>query len=552
MPSGLRKTSGNHFEIYYEQPWGGVASNVNPVDIQPNQFVTCQGVASVNGELNLVVPHALSTSNFRFNPYVPNAVICAIFSLEAIYYAVDQFGYLYNNLDTGAGFIYQTTASDGPWAFTGAIPTIAVRVVNQTAYISVYSRNAIYTFNGSSGFTLGSNYVGGLVLGVLDDYLLMLNCNQASGGVSPTMISWSGPGEFTTWNPALNQLAGYNEVAGIDDQFTGFISLASVGISISAKGLTELTPTGVGIGPFSFTPLWTSVVGQGSVYPFTVTQYGQLGFCATDSGVYNISTGAGFSDISGMAKEAILGSFQLPSGVQGAISAQVAGNVLLQFSNSSYATPFYMLTAPIESGIQGNIYNLWMYDLSSSSWYQTLFNTVELCNSQNGTGFPLDTPGYAAINIQIVTLQPLVPPSYSFGSSYSPVTLMYFTLADSVGMTYHTVVCEIAAVNHNNTPSPVAGAINLVFRQEEIKLGREPTIRRVVIKAYGSGTLAILVSGVSFGSVTLNGSSIAKTYYSPYGMYTGEDPQLTITSANFQGSIIKVMLAGTYADGDID
>ena len=49
MPSGLRKTTGNHFEIYYEEPWGGVASNKSPVDIDPNQCVTQDGVVLRNG-----------------------------------------------------------------------------------------------------------------------------------------------------------------------------------------------------------------------------------------------------------------------------------------------------------------------------------------------------------------------------------------------------------------------------------------------------------------------------------------------------------------------
>ena len=48
MPSGLRKTTGNHFEIYYEEPWGGVASNKSPVDIDPNQCVTQDGVVLRN------------------------------------------------------------------------------------------------------------------------------------------------------------------------------------------------------------------------------------------------------------------------------------------------------------------------------------------------------------------------------------------------------------------------------------------------------------------------------------------------------------------------
>lgn len=549
MPSGLRKTTGNHFEIYYEQPWGGVASNANPVDIQPNQLVTSQGVVCNNGELNYVDIVAPANGNFVFHPYVTNAVICTIFTQSGNYYAVDQFGYMYQNTNGGAGFVYICTASDGPWSFSSAIPTIAVRVINSIAYISVFARNSIYSYNGATAFTLGSNYVGGLVLGVLDDYLLMLNCNQAAGGPNSSIISWSGPGEFTTWNPSTNQLAGYNQVASVEDQFTGFLSFSSVGVAISAKSLTELSPTGVGIGPFSFTPLWTSVVGQGCVYPFTVTQYGQNGYIVTDSGAYTISASAGFSDITGAAKEAFLSSFQSPSGANAGEVNAVAADMLLEFTGSKYATPYYIVAAPILSGNSGEFYNLWMYDLQGSGWYNVIFNTITLCNTQNGTNYTNANP----LTMNVVTMQQLEPNSYTFGSSFPPVTLIYYTVYEQTGNLYTTTVAQVAVKNSQSAPTTLnAGNLNLVFRQEEIKLGRKPTIRRILIKAYGSGTLNLSVSGVNFGSVVLNGSNTPATYESTMNMYTGEDPQLTITSTNFLGSIIKIMLGGTYADGDVD
>jgi len=550
MPSGLRKTTGNHFEIYYEQPWGGVASNANPVDIQPNQFVTCQGAVSNNGELNQVAVIAPSNSNFRFYPHQTNSAICVIFTMGGDYYAIDQFGNMYQNIDGAFGFTYKCAASDGPWAFSGLIPTIAVQVINGTAYISVYYRNSIYSYDGNVTFTLGSNYVGGLVLGVLDDYLLMLNCNQASGGANASMISWSGPGEFTTWNPSSNQLAGYNQLATVDDQLTGFLSFASVGVAISAKSLIELSPTGVGIEPFSFTALWTSVIGQGCIYPSTITQYGQNGYLTTDSGVYTVSASAGFSDISGAAKESILGSFQYPSGIAGSGVGAVAGDVLLEFAGTAYPTPYYILAGPIVSGFAGEFYTLWLYDMQGSGWYSAQFSTVTLCNTQNGINNPPDaTP--AVFNIG--TFQPLTSSSATFSSSFPPVTLIYYTSYNPVGGTFTSTVAQVVVSNSAaGIASAHASPLNLVFRAEEIKLERKPTIRRVVVKAYGTGILTLTISGKSFGTITLDGTSTPKSYLTTAGIYTGEDPQLTITSTAFAGSIIKVMLGGTYADGDID
>ena len=65
-------------------------------------------------------------------------------------------------------------------------------------------------------------------------------------------------------------------------------------------------------------------------------------------------------------------------------------------------------------------------------------------------------------------------------------------------------------------------------------------------------TLAVNVNGASFGNIILDGTTTSRTYLCPQGVYTGEAPQLSITSTNFKGVIEKVMMAGTYADGDID
>src|SRR5271154_351352 len=554
MPSGLRKTTGNHFEIYYEQPWGGIADYANPVDIQPNELVSAQGVIAVDGELSAVVLQANQDPNFTFvNPHVANAVVILMWTMNGAMYALDNFGNIYNNHTPGSGFLYDCSASDGPWSGINGFNAVgAVKVINGTAYITIAQRTSVYSFVPTTHvFTLGSNYVGGLVMGVLDDYLLLLNCTQSSGGASPSMISWSGPGEFTTWNPSVNQLAGYNELATIDDQLTGFLSFASVGVAISGKGLVELSPTGVGIGPFAFTPLWTSVVGQGSIYPLSITQYGQQGYLITDSGAYSVSASAGFSDISTKAKTLILGSFQDPSYVSYTSgTTEVTGNVLLSFYNLSSPTPYYVMIAPQIAA--GGLYVIWFYDLSSGNWYSSTFDPAFLTNQQHGTNLPLAGQSGAVFSAaNIYTLQPLVPLGSAFGAPFTPVTLVQFnTLYEGVS---YTTIAQFLLYNSRSQGGFSSNVnLTLTMRAEEIKLERQPTIRRVVVKAYGFGTLNISVSGKSFGVITLNGSSIPKSYLAQSGIYTGEDPQLTITSSNFQGSIIKVMLAGTYADGDID
>lgn len=540
MPSGLRKTTGNHFEIYYEQPWGGVASNADPADIQPNQLVTQSGMLAVNGVLTNATIETV-TGQYKFIPYVDNAYPNLIFELGGGLYAVDQFGYLYAYVPGSGEFIQGSTASDGPWS--GNICT-AVQVINGVAYIANYSRGSIYTFTKSTSiYALASNYVGGMVMGVLDDYLLQLNTNSSGQGEIGSMINWSGPGEFTTWNPASNQLAGFNQVAAVEDEFTGFMSMASVGIAISRKGLTELSPTGIGIGPFQFTVLWTSEVGQGSIYPGSVTQYGQIGYLVTNSGIFSVSTNAGFSDVSGSALEAILTSFQFPNTVGNEfIISFVAGTVMLYFLNTNYSTPYYIFCASSNlpgAGVgSGNV--CWMLDIKTGIWASIPFNPIALCNQQYSTNLP-NTFVTSALNIGSFDLLPTASSPNEYNNT---LTLIYGAVGAS-NTNYQPFISPIFL-------GSLAQVITLVFREEEIKLARKPTIRRVVIKASGTGTLNISVSGVSFGSVTLFEVNTAQSFKSPYGMYTGENPQLTITSTGFIGTIVKVMMAGTYADGEID
>src|ERR1700691_1419152 len=479
MPSGLVNTSGKNFEIYYMQPWGGTADYANPVDIQPNELVVAQGVVAVDGELSAVVLQADNDPNFVFiTPHVANAVVILMWSMNGTMYCLDNFGNIYDNAIPGGGFLYVCSASDGPWAGINGFNAVgAVKVINGVAYVTISPRTSVYSFTPTPSpvFALGSNFVGGLIFGVLDDYLVMLNCDQSVDGVSPSMISWSGPGEFTTWNPASNQLAGFNVLATIDDQLTGFLSFASVGVAISGKSLIELSPTGVGIGPFSFTTLWTSVVGQGSIYPLSVTQYGQQGYLVTDSGVYSVSAGAGFSDISQKAKASILGSFQSPSFDSfNSITPYIAGNVLLSFYNLNYPTPYYVFNAP--STAAPGLYVVWFYDLTTGCWYSTTFDPAVLCNQQHSTAIPPRSLGPGTVSAaQTYTLQPLTPLGATFGAPFTPVTLVQFNVL--FGGASFTVIAQFLLFNSRSVGQFSSDVtLNLTFRMEEIKLGRKPTI----------------------------------------------------------------------------
>lgn len=555
MPSGLRETSKPQFEIYYEKPWGGVASNADPVDIADNQMATAQGVIDVNGALCAIIAVA-DPALFKFNPHQAGAFPYLIFNVSGGLYAVDQFGniYLYGE---GSGpafptsFNFLTQATDGPWA---AIP-MAVQAINGVAYITVPDRTSIYTFTPGTGvFALASAYVGGNIIGVLDDYLLQMNVNQTTDGEQPTRVNWSGPGEFSTWDPSVDRTAGFNTLPNLEDAITGFISLASVGIIVGEKGLIEMSPTGVGIQPFSFTSLWTSVVGQGILYPNTLAQYGQSTYGGTDTGIYKISTG-GFQEVSGAARTAILGPVQesaltFPQATSVA-PCFFAGNVLLYAFNSTYPTPHYVFVESTPQVAPGGATNIimWFLNLETGAWFSSVVSLDGLVNNQNGTTL-------ANGRLQFLKVSSLNTLGFNdaLGFNNLPNLLIYGGVEYGGGTAEEAFVATLYIYNKQNIQTTVQTpvALNITSKQYEIKLGRQPTIRRVLVKAYGSGTLILTVSGVSFGEIVLDGSTNTKTYYSPGGIYTGEDPQLTITCADFKGVIVKTMMGGAYADGDVD
>lgn len=540
MPSGLRKTTGNHFEIYYEQPWGGVASDKDPVDIAENQLVVQDGAIIIDGVLCALFLGSDNRS-FRFTPAIAGSYIAQLFGLNSAIYGVDQFGYIYYLAVGGSptfGSLFtpllnagvKVLASDGPWAANQ--PPTATQVVNSNAYVSNFARQTTYVFDGNVTFTVASTYVGGMLFGVLDDYLLQFNTNNITDGPQPNRINWSGPGKFSVWDPSVDRTAGFNTLASVEDQLTAFFSYASVGVAASRKSLIELSPTGVAIGPFSFTALWTSTIGQGCIYPATATQYGQRGMLVTDSDIYAVSTGAGFTPISGSARSVIESDVNAAIAPLSKFFQTVAANVGIYYANCSFPTPFYVIGIVITTGVI-----CWVLDLTSNTWQRTIFT------------FP------GVIAIQIVSTDTyisevgVVPPGVE--SVPNPFTLFNLTISTAGVLSSIFVFLNIRKRNQR-IPQITPTSLTLQFREEEIKIYRQPTFRRVIVRAYGTGVLTLTVSGVDFGTITLDGTEISSTYISQYGEYTGENPQLTITCPVFSGVIVKAMVAGTYADGEID
>lgn len=666
MSSGYRETSKPHFEIYYEAPWGGVASDLSQTDIQPNQFVVCDGLTIRNGilcytniaaqdsefELTLITPtgiapygsggngayvnvaitniagippasgsppqyparlytvastaglavgttfnvsgndtvacnitdtiaRIISGTQFStntsiltssvpvpsvggeltyWNPNVPgvpvpqdwpDAYICLIFNASNYLCAIDQYGFAYIATlqnDGTVKFQLDKTASDGPTTNHG-IPT-AVKVVAGVAYISVYGTSTLYAYTPTISYIVASTFTAGQFIDIFDEYMVQLNCNSTVDGIQPTLFSWSSPDQFSVWDPSVNRTAGFQLLTSVEDYITGFVAVDNVGYIFKREGVTQITATGVAIQPFNFTTYWNSVAGQGLIFPQTLKQFGRIVFLATDSDVYQFYGGV-FTPIAEPARAAIYSSFNLQPSSNFTSTSLISSGFSIYPYNDTIPISEYIFIA-ITASIAGDII-FWFYQPNLKAWTSLTLSAASLLgqyvpgatnvvvNSIKAASIFLNPASVGVIasitnfNVNITYINF----TYTLAGVNHTQTYLYFNLVDSV--TANTV---------NVTLPP--GTINLKFRQEEIKLGRKPTIRRVVVRACGTGTLQVNVGNVSFGTIILDGTSTIRTYLTSRGIYTGEDPQLSITSENFIGQIIKAMMAGSYAYGDID
>jgi hypothetical protein len=682
MPSGLRETSKGHFEIYYEAPWGGVASDKSQTDINPNQLVIADGISIRDGKLaysnflkgtgiydlellpptnvpppgayvNLAIVSSVSikyAGNFDVppaDPYAkwlgmeftvgsttdlkvgttftvtsgsiypyggrtlsivtivdathftigyliddpfgdssspptygagvmnyysttgggapnqdwPGAYACLLFNAGNYLCAVDQYGFSYIatlQSDDTIKFQYDQTAPGCPNPNFG-IPT-AVKVVNGVAYISVYTTGILYAYTPGVSYTVASAIVAGQIIDIFDEYMLQFNTNIggfSSGGmalgVQPCAVNWSGPDKFTTWDPSLDRTAGYQILTSVEDYISGFVAVANIGYIFKRSGITQITATGVAIQPFNFTTYWNSVIGQGLTFIGTLVQYGQYVFLVTDSNIYLFS-GGNFQAIGDVAKTAIYSSFNSNPTNNNISLNLLSGGFLMYPFNGTVPCAEYLFCASNNALTSQIVF--WLFNVNNKTWTSVTKLTADLLAQYvaNATSVTINFIKNASLYLNYLNS------SLNLYFNNLPINITYINFSYLVaGVAYQKTFLYFNIVNTTTSDTSPAslrsGSLNLVFREEEIKLGREPTIRRVLVVASGGNgndcIVDISVNGVSFGSVNL--INVAETtYYSQEGIYTGERPQLTLASSTFNGRISKVMMAGTYADGDID
>lgn len=556
MASGIIKREANRYDAQYEHPWGGVASNADSSDIQPNQFVTGDGVFIKNGRILIAAWGRTTLYNYSLAADTGYWVgirikfvrLVKINNGNWITIALDEFGNAYYYDPTTSNFRLDQTLTAATMQSIDCI-----QVIGGVVYIFDFAAGASYVYTPQVSYVLGSAYVGGIYCMVLDNYLITLNTNQPTDAPPKKEIryNWSAPFAYTTWDAGLDRTAGFNTLTSAQDQISGGFAMGNVGYILRGQGLSQLSPTGIGIQPFDETDVWESEFGIGCTFPDTFSQYGSLAIWGNNNNFYAFFSGNLPQSVTGACQAAIYADINEYENSHLA-TTKVSGAFSNTSENSQLPELMYVLAiistgSAVPSGMQAKI---WILNVESKTWTRQIYNlgtameavagfigsiltvyaakVIGLQEPNNTTAFLTSLPPRriaANLLITVGTDAPVMDPTYSF------LFALYYN---------ETGITEL-------TEPAIQIATSLKFRSEEIRLGTKPTVRGVIIRAAGSGTIAVTVNGAAFDSIIVNNSS-PQTYKSA-GMYTGEEPQLKLDTTNFDGYIVKANMNMTYDEG---
>lgn len=576
MASGIVKRQGNRMDAVYEQPWGGVASNADPADIPPSCNTFADGIFIKNGRLcsaswnkSIAINYSKVAGQDYFSDIAPFLILRTILKPDGTYVFVtfsDVFGdaYIYD-IPSGTFILDQQMS---PLPTLGPIIIRDIQVIGGVAYVSLFECSVIYAYTPGVSFVPATTFVGGKYLCEILGYLITANTNQDDPIYHDTppkkfnRYNWSVPFSYvdmpllappqSAWNPAINRLAGFNTISEVQDEITQIFAMGNVGYILRDQGISQLTPTGQALAPFAVTPLWESQFGIGCTYPDTFDQYGSLAMWANDNNIYAFFNGSVPQEITGSAKAAIFADINIATEFTFQFS-YISGAFFNCSENSVVPELAYCLSIVYVNSTVGSPLSMtgifWVLNLASKVWTRQVVDLLSIVRGL--TGEP--TLNFVA---QRAKVQGVL---YTQGGSTGRLDLnvkriigvLTFYGPNEITGAYNSFMLPFF---NSDTGQPVLGGgdispnCDVQFKQEEVRLGTQPTVRGVLVKTAGSGQLNVSVSGVVFTPITVN-SPTAKTYRSS-GVYSGENPQLNVFGTNFSGVIVKANMLMTYEEGE--
>lgn len=209
---------------------------------------------------------------------------------------------------------------------------------------------------GSDNVTIGAKYIG-----TLAQHAIYANTTGIAGTDGPFTIRWSAVGLPLVIDPACNINAGFNIFIDFADAITGMMFLGRVAYIFHRTGITEMAPTGVGTIPFDFNHIWNAQDGTGSIYPYTIAQYGQYGAFVSTENIYMVQNYQ-FQAIGGNTRDAIFSDIHTSLLQIG--SNQIIGAISPAY-NDNYIYTVYQLYIPQAPGGPTVV---WQYSLEDGHW----------------------------------------------------------------------------------------------------------------------------------------------------------------------------------------
>lgn len=290
--------------VKLEAPWQGLVDNVPPTIAPPTSFTDVS---------NWLVRKGRLISPPTFKPFTPPPdglpVLGTRVFLDVLggYHSLvltSQHAYF---IDTTGAYVLLTqfqaahlTAFPNPSSF----PYSMEGMLNQVYFANGGSR--LMYVDGSAHWRVAGDVPGTCYfLGKLANHLIMVNCveppsNEATTQSFPQRVRWSKSGDPLNWTDFTS---GAEDIAEVEDQFTGFATLMNYGYLWRPSGITLMSATGNGLAPFTFDSY--SVKGPGCTIPYTLASYGNFAAYVSADDIYLYNPMNGAQPIGSAAKEHI-------------------------------------------------------------------------------------------------------------------------------------------------------------------------------------------------------------------------------------------------------
>jgi hypothetical protein len=220
-----------------------------------------------------------------------------------------------------------------------------------------------------------------LFLGKLAGQLLMINttepvANQLGTQNYPRRVRWSGSENPLEWDDAIDETAGFLDIADVEDELTGWATIGTNGYAFRNGGITAFSPTGVAVDPFYTENFSIGTNGIGCYYPYTLAVYGPFCVFVALDDIYYFDGGTP-APIGENAKKSIFNDI---NNSVGQISAFFLGTLL---GGVDYLSYWLCIPQP------GGVTSCWIHHFNSKSWVNQQLPSGDVTVIANIAGYAI-------------------------------------------------------------------------------------------------------------------------------------------------------------------